>query len=70
MRTVTNENGEVKNFETDEQFLEYAKQVYKKNEKTNILLFGESSIHWLPENIQQATEYIHEHCGDLELTEY
>lgn len=28
-----------------------------------------SAIHWLPENIQQATEYIAEYCPDLELTE-
>ncbi len=69
MRTVTNESGEVKNFETDEQFLEYARQVYEENEAGSILLFGESSINWLPENIQQAVEYIHEYCGDLELIE-
>lgn len=69
MRTVTNENGEVKNFETDEQFLEYSQEVYAKNEEVSILLFGESTIHWLPENIKDATEYIHEYCGDLELIE-
>ena len=69
MRTVINENGEVKNFKTDKQFLQYAKEVYKTNEVINTLLFGVSHIHWLPENIQQATEYIHEYCGDLELTE-
>ena len=67
MRTVTNESGEVKNFETDNEFLEYAQKVYKENEIGSP--FGDSTIHWLPENIQQATEYIYEYCGDLELIE-
>ena len=67
MRTVTNEKGEVKNFKTDNEFLEYAQKVYKENEIGSP--FGDSTIHWLPENIQQATEYIYEYCGDLELIE-
>jgi hypothetical protein len=67
MRTVTNINGIVKEFATDKDFLEYAQKVYKENEIGSP--FGDSTIHWLPENIQQATEYIYEYCGDLELIE-
>lgn len=32
LRTVTNENGIIKQFATDADFLEYAKKVYKENE--------------------------------------
>ena len=67
MRKVINENGEVKNFDTDNEFLEYAQKVYKENE---IGQPYESEIHWMPENIQQAEEYIHEYCLDLEITDY
>ena len=66
MRKVINENGEVKNFDTDNEFLEYAQKVYKENE---IGQPYKSEIHWMPENIQQAEEYIHEYCLDLEITE-
>ena len=66
MRKVINENGEVKNFETDNEFLEYAQAVYKENERGQPY---ESEIHWMPENMQQAEEYIHEYCGDLKLFE-
>ena len=67
MRKVINENGEVKNFDTDNEFLEYAQKVYKENE---IGQPYKSEIHWMPENIQQAEEYIHEYCLDLEITDY
>ena len=67
MITVTNEDGLVKGFPTDELFLEYARAVYKENEDDNP--FGPSEIHRLPEDIYQAKEYIHEYCDDLELTE-
>lgn len=66
MRTVKNIDGIIKIFDTDEDFLNYAQAIYKENEE------GEpypSEIHWLPENTQQATEYIVEYCPDLELTE-
>jgi hypothetical protein len=66
MRTVTNIDGIVKEFATDKDFLEYAQLIYKENEDGQPY---DSELHWLPENIQQATEYIHEYCGDLELTE-
>lgn len=67
MRKVINENGEVKNFDTDNEFLEYAQKIYKENE---IEQPYKSEIHWMPENIQQAEEYIHEYCLDLEITDY
>lgn len=66
IRTVTHENGTVKTFTTDEEFLNYAREVYKENEEGNPY---PSEIYWLPENIGQATEYIHEWCGNLELNE-
>lgn len=66
MRTVKNIDGLVKSFNTDEQFLEYVRAIYKENEEDNPY---PSEIHWMPENIQQATEYIVEYCPDLELNE-
>lgn len=67
MITVTNQDGLVKVFPTDELFLEYARAVYKENEDDNP--FGPSELHWLPENVSQAKEYIHEYCDNLKLTE-
>lgn len=67
MITVTNIDGIVKVFPTDELFLEYARAVYKENEDGDP--FGPSELHWLPEDIYQAKEYIHEYCDNLELTE-
>ena len=66
MRTVTNIDDIKKEFHTDEEFLKYAQQVYKENEEKNIY---PSEIHWMPDNIQQAVEYIYEYCDDLTLTE-
>lgn len=63
MRIVTNIDGIEKRFETDEQFIEYAREIYAENEDE------ESPLHWSPENIQQAEEYIREYCPDLELEE-
>lgn len=65
MITVTNEDGLVKVFPTDEMFLKYAQDVYKERECPYIL----STIHWPPIDIRDAKEYIHEYCNDLELTE-
>lgn len=61
-KTVTNIDGIVKTFETDQEFIDYAKLIYKENEEGQPY---DSELHWLPENIQQATEYIHEYCPDL-----
>lgn len=63
-RTVTNIDGIVKEFKTDADFLEYAMVIYAENENDNIY---PSEIHFMPENAQQATEYIHEYCDNLEL---
>jgi len=63
-RSVTNIDGIEKIFLTDAAFLEYAKVIYKENEDGQPY---ESTIHWLPENVQQATEYISEYCQDLTL---
>ncbi len=65
-RTVTNIDGIKKVFDTDESFLEYVRLIYKENEEGQPF---PSEIHWLPENIQQATEYIVEYCPDLKLVE-
>lgn len=65
-RTVTNIDGIVKTFDTDEKFIEYVKVIYSENEDGQPY---PSEIHWMPENIQQATEYIVEYCPDLELNE-
>lgn len=67
MYTVTNIDNVVKTFETDEQLLEYAQKIYSENEDGNPYW---SEIHWQPENIQQAKEYIHEYCPELKLEEY
>lgn len=66
MRTVTNIDNIKKSFETDEDFLNYVQMIYRENEEGQPY---DSEIHWLPENIQQATEYIVEYCPDLELVE-
>lgn len=64
-RKVTNIDGIEKVFNTDEEFLEYAKVIYKDNEEGQPY---PSELHWLPENVQQATEYIIEYT-ELELKE-
>ena len=66
VRTVKNIDGIVKTFNTDEEFLKYVQLIYKENEDGQPY---PSEIHWLPEHIQQAIEYIVEYCPDLELTE-
>ena len=63
---VKNIDGIIKTFNTDAEFLEYVRVIYKENEDGQPY---ESEIHWIPENIQQAIEYIVEYCPDLELTE-
>jgi hypothetical protein len=69
IRTVTNIDGIVKTFTTDEEFINYARIIYKENEESEEDDPCYPLFHWLPENIQQATEYIHEWCDDLELNE-
>lgn len=66
-RKVTNIDGIERIFETDESFLEFVRQIYKENEEGQPY---DSDLHWLPENIQQATEYLVEYCDNLELIEY
>jgi NAD-dependent SIR2 family protein deacetylase len=63
---VTNIDGVVKEFDSDQDFLDYAQKVYKENEEGQPY---PSEIHWSPENLQQATEYIEEYCSDLTLEE-
>ena len=65
-RKVTNIDGIEKVFHTDEDFLAYVRVIYAENEEDNIY---PSEIHWMPENVQQATEYIVEYCDNLELVE-
>ncbi len=66
MYVVINIDDIRKEFHSDEAFLEYAQQIYKENEEDNPY---PSEIFWMPENIQQAKEYIHEYCDNLTLTE-
>lgn len=66
MRQVKNIDGMVKEFKNNADFLSYVQAIYKENEGGQPY---ESQIHWMPENIQQATEYIVEYCPDLELIE-
>ena len=67
-RSVTNTVTKVNEFfKTDEDFLTYAKRVYKENEDDNPF---PSELHWLPDNIYNAVEYIHEYCPDLKLIEF
>ena len=63
---VKNIDGIIKTFNTDAEFLEYVRVIYKENEDGQPY---ESEIHWIPENKQQAIEYLVEYCPDLELTE-
>lgn len=58
-RSVTNlYTKEVLHFDTDQEFLEYACKTYHENEDTDP--FGPSTIHFLPECIENAVEYISE----------
>ncbi len=66
MRTITNIDNLIFSFETDADFLKYVRAIYRENEYGQLY---PSEIHWLPENVQQATEYIVEYCPDLLLTE-
>ncbi|OQA45818.1 MAG: hypothetical protein BWY47_01928 [Bacteroidetes bacterium ADurb.Bin302] len=66
MYVVINNDNIRKEFHSDEAFLEYVQQIYKENEEDNIY---PSEIFWMPENVQQAKEYIHEYCDNLTLTE-
>lgn len=66
IRKIQNIDDVIKTFNTDDEFMDYVRKVYKENEDANLY---PSQIHWLPENIQQAKEYIEEWCTDLILTE-
>jgi hypothetical protein len=66
MYKVTNIDNVVKTFSSDAELLDYARKIYKENEEGDPY---PSEIHWMPENIQQAKEYIHEYCSDLTLDE-
>ncbi len=66
MYIVTNIDDIEKHFSSDDDFLAYAQKIYRENEDDQPY---PSEIHWLPENVQQAKEYIHEYCQNLTLTE-
>lgn len=57
---VINTDGSKKEFHTDEAFLKYAREIYTENESGQPY---PSEIHWLPENVQQAKEYLIEYCN-------
>lgn len=64
-RTIRTPEGKEKTFTTDEAFLSEVQKIYKATWDGQPY---PSEIHWLPENIQQATEYIVEYT-DNELIE-
>lgn len=66
MYSVTNIDNVVKYFASDLEFVNFARRIYRENEEDQPY---PSEIHWLPENVQQATEYIHEYCDNLTLNE-
>lgn len=68
VRTIINIDGISKTFQTDEEFLDYARIIYHENEDGDP--YGPSEIHFLPEHIDNAVEYISEYCSDLELIEH
>lgn len=64
-RIVTNIDGVAKEFNTDSEFIEYVKAIYTENESGQPY---DCELHWLPENIIQALEYVNEYCPALTLT--
>lgn len=66
LRIITDTDGRKHEFVTDVHFLEYVRKLYTENESTNPY---PSDIHFLPECIQHATEYIVEYCPELKLDE-
>jgi hypothetical protein len=66
MYIVKNIDGIVKEFDTDQKLLEYTQKVYRENETDQPY---PSEVHWEPETVQQAKEYIHEYCDNLTLEE-
>lgn len=67
MRTVINIDDIKKSFLTDGAFLEYAQEIYKENESEDDGYNATIGL-FMPENVQQAEEYIHKYCGNLLLT--
>jgi len=64
--TVTNIDGIEKQFSTDAELLTYTKLIYSENEDGQPY---PSELHWSPETIQQAKEYLNEYCDNLDLIE-
>lgn len=52
--------GEVQDFESEAAFLKRVQEIYRRNEDPNPY---PSEIHWLPDTVEQATEYINEYSG-------
>lgn len=52
--------GEVQDFESETAFLKRVQEIYRRNEDPNPY---PSEIHWLPDTVEQATEYINEYSG-------
>ncbi len=66
VREIMNKKGDSRKFYTDKAFLKYVQELYTKNESGNIY---PNKIHFMPENISNATEYIVEYCPELILHE-
>lgn len=64
MYKVINFENDVRTFNSDEELLKFAQLIYSENDN-----YYPSEIHWMPENIMQAKEYIHEYCDGLVLLE-
>lgn len=68
-KVINHETGRETVLRSDEDFLEFTRSLYRENESGSEEVFGPSTIHFLPQNTQQATEYIVEYCPGTELIE-
>ena len=71
IRRVTNIDDVVQTFKTDQDFLEFGKNIYKENEldyaTPDDIEYNKSIGLYMPETAQQAEKYIKEYCGGLVL---
>ena len=63
---MKNIDGVVKEFYTDQHFMDFVKDIYRENEEGQPY---PTNFHFLPEHIQNAKEYIVEYCQNWELEE-
>ncbi len=63
---LKNIDGVIKEFYSNQQFMDFVRLLYAENEEDAPY---PSEIHFLPEHIQNAKEYIVEYCSNWELEE-